>query len=203
MRKRIRRPLLAAMACVSAPGDQAAPVAPPASWRETDSARVAGAAAQPTGAVERNAPVEFDADYWRRLGDTTLIRLLDQAVGGNLDVRAAQARLRTARAERTRAVLDLTPSAEFNSGFTRRRFATASFPGATGTLPDESIWDAGFDAAWEVDLFGRVQHGVRARSALADASRENLRGTLVAVAAELARSYFDLRGAQEQLAVAR
>lgn len=203
MRRLLLLSLLGLGACVSAPGYRAAPVAIPERWRETDSVRAA-AAVQPAARAEAaNDPVEFDAEYWRRLGDTTLLRLLDEALGGNFDLRAAQARLRTARAERSRAALDLTPETAFNGGFTRRRFSSSSFPGTSGQLPDESVWDAGFDAAWEVDLFGRVQHSVRARSALVDASREDLRGVTVSLAAELARAYFDLRGAQEQLAVAR
>jgi NodT family efflux transporter outer membrane factor (OMF) lipoprotein len=65
------------------------------------------------------------------------------------------------------------------------------------------VWDAGFDAAWEVDLFGRLRHGVQAQNAFVAAAREDLRDVLVSLTAELARTYFELRGAQEQLAVAQ
>jgi outer membrane protein TolC len=188
-------------ACVGAPAYVPPPVTMPAAYRESDPARSwAGEPMAPE--AKGNEPVSFDTEYWRRLGDTTLIRLIEEAVGSNLDVRAAQARVRAARAARTRAVLDLTPDAFVSGGYTRRRLAGATFPGLSGRLPDEDIWDAGFDAAWEVDLFGRLRHNVRAQDALVAASREDLRGVLVSLSAELARSYFELRGAQDQLAVA-
>jgi NodT family efflux transporter outer membrane factor (OMF) lipoprotein len=87
-------------------------------------------------------------------------------------------------------------------GYTRQRLAGATFPIGSGTFPDQDIWDAGFDASWEVDLFGRVRRGVQARGALVGAAEQDLRDVRVSLAAELARVYFELRGAQEQLAVA-
>jgi NodT family efflux transporter outer membrane factor (OMF) lipoprotein len=63
------------------------------------------------------------------------------------------------------------------------------------------LWDVGFDASWEVDMFGRVGRSVKAQSALAESSGYGLEDVQVTVAAEVARTYFDLRGAQRQLAV--
>jgi outer membrane protein, multidrug efflux system len=189
-------------ACMGAPAYRPPPVTVPSAYRETGAA---GIAAQPSPSTEPdrpNDPVEFDAGFWKKLGDTTLTRLTEEAIRANLDVRAAQARVRQARAARSRAVLDLTPEGIVSGGYTRRRFASAAFPGASGRLPDENIWDAGFDAAWEVDLFGRLRSNVRAQDAFVAVSREDLRGVLVALTAELARAYFELRGAQDQLAVA-
>jgi multidrug efflux system outer membrane protein len=200
---------LALTACVAAPAYQPAPVVLPAEFRETDPARATAApAAAPAARVREpiaaNDPVEFDTDFWRGLGDTTLTRLMDEAVRSNLDVGAAQARVQEARAERERAVLELaTPDAYVTGGYTRRRFAAAGFPGAVGRFPDEDFWDTGFDAAWELDVFGRLRHNVQARGALVAATGEDLRGVLVSLTAELARNYFELRGAQEQLEVAR
>jgi len=202
MRKAFPLILLVLAACMGAPAYQPSPVALPAAYRETGPERTA---AIPLSAARRsggNDPVNFDTEFWRRLGDTTLTRLTDEALRANLDVRAAQARVRGARAVRARAVLDLTPDAVVGGGYTRRRFASASFPGASGRLPDQDIWDAGFDAAWEIDLFGRLRQNVRAQNAFVAVSQEDLRGVLVTLTAELARSYFELRGAQEQLAVA-
>lgn len=141
-------------------------------------------------------------EYWRALGDTTLNRLLDRALQGNLDVEAAQARIRGARATRVGAALDFVPTVTAVGGYTRQRIAGASFPITNGAFPDQDIWDAGFDAAWELDVFGRIRRGVQARGALVGAAEEELRNVRVSLAAELARVYFELRGAQEQLAVA-
>jgi outer membrane protein, multidrug efflux system len=142
-------------------------------------------------------------EYWRALRDTTLVRLLEQGLGANFDVRVAEARIRGARAVRTEARLDFVPTVTAAAGYTRQRIAGASFPVGGGSFPDQDIWDAGFDASWELDLFGRIRRGVQARGALVGAAEEDLRNVQVSLAAELARVYFELRGAQEQLAVSQ
>jgi NodT family efflux transporter outer membrane factor (OMF) lipoprotein len=65
------------------------------------------------------------------------------------------------------------------------------------------LWDVGFDASWELDIFGRVGRTVEAQGALAESSEHGLDDVQVSVAAEVARTYFDLRGGQRQLAVAQ
>ncbi len=158
------------------------------------------------GAVARRdpaAPARVSDGAWRELGDTTLTRLVDQALGANLDIRAAEARLRGARAARAGATLDLAPTVTFGGGYTRQRLSSAIFPIGASSFPDQDIWDAGFDASWELDLFGRVRRSVQAQGALVQLAREDLRDVQVSLVAEVARSYFDLRGAQEQLGVAQ
>ena len=95
------------------------------------------------------------------------------------------------------------PTVTAIGGYTRQRIAGATFPIGNGSFPDQDIWDAGFDASWELDVFGRIRRGVQARGALVGAAEEDLRNIRVSLAAELARVYFELRGAQEQLAVAQ
>ncbi|HSB54915.1 MAG TPA: TolC family protein, partial [Gemmatimonadales bacterium] len=196
---------LLALAGCAAPAYRAPVVPLPASFRETsDASRTAPV----TGAAAEAAPgpavaAEVSLESWQQLGDTTLSRLLRDVVSANLDVRSAQARLREARAARTRSALDLTPSATVAGGYTRQRLSSATFPNASGTFPDQDVWDAGFDASWELDLFGRLRRTVQAQGALVDAAHEDLRNLQVVLAAELARTYFELRGAQEQLEVAR
>ncbi len=140
---------------------------------------------------------------WEQLGDTTLNRLIDEAVQANPDVQSAAARVRGARAARLNAALDFAPTVTVAGGYTRQRLASASFPiGGGGAFPDQDIWDAGFDASWELDLFGRVRKNVRAQGQYIEAAREDLRDVRVTLSAEVARAYFELRGAQERLAVA-
>lgn len=140
---------------------------------------------------------------WEQLGDSTLSRLVAEVLRANPDVQSATARVRGARAARLSATLDFVPTVTAAGGYTRQRLAAASFPiGGGGAFPDQNIWDAGFDASWEVDLFGRVRKNVKGQGQLVDAAREDLRNVQVTLAAEIARAYFELRGAQEQLAVA-
>jgi multidrug efflux system outer membrane protein len=190
-------------ACASAAAYRQPEVEIPTAFRERlDSLAppVAAPAAVPVVAPDTVTPV---GEYWRALGDSTLNRLLDQALSGNLDVEAAQARIRGARAVKLEATLDFVPTVTAVGGYTRQRLSGSTFPIGNGTFPDQDIWDAGFDASWELDLFGRIRRGVQARGALVGAAEEELRDIRVSLAAELARVYFELRGAQEQLAVAQ
>ncbi len=189
-------------ACASTAAYRAPQVEIPAAFRERlDSLAppVASAARVPVVAGDTAAV----AEYWRALGDTTLDRLLEQALRGNLDVEVARARIRGARAAKLGASLDFVPTVTAVGGYTRQRLAGATFPIGNGTFPDQDIWDAGFDASWELDVFGRIRRGVQARGALVGAAEEELRDVRVSLGAEVARVYFELRGAQEQLAVAR
>jgi outer membrane protein, multidrug efflux system len=217
-------------ACAGAPGYRSSDVAVPPAFREGtvdttrspaeqmpprpafDSTAPEGAAADsvvppavpaPAPAAVDGAPADHSA-YWRTLGDSTLDRLIGEVIRANLDVRAAAARVRGARAARFEAALDFVPTVTVAGGYTRQRLASATFPiGESGAFPDQDIWDGGFDASWELDLFGRVRRSVQAQGALVGAASEDLRDVQVSLASEVARTYFELRGAQERLGVAR
>src|SRR3989449_888164 len=199
MRSAILLGFLALYGCASAPGYRSTAVRPPASFRGmTDADR----AARPTFTAPADS-AGVPSDYWEQLGDSTLSRLMREVPRANLDVRAARARVSAARSERVRSVLDLTPSATASAGYARQRLSSASFPGVSGVFPDQSVWAAGLDASWDLDVFGRIRHSVQAQGALVGAAEEGLRDVQVSLTAELAAAYFELRGAQEQLQVAR
>ncbi len=180
--------------CAGAPGYRAPEVTLPAAFRETRDTIVE---------TRIDSGTAVSAATWSELRDTTLTRLMNEVARSNLDVLAAEARVRGARSARTETAFDLAPTVTFAGGYTRQRLAGATFPIGTGTFPDQDIWDAGFDASWELDLFGRVRRNVQARGAFVSATQEDLRDINVSLTAELARAYFELRGTQEQLAVAR
>jgi outer membrane protein, multidrug efflux system len=154
-------------------------------------------------AIDTDGAPAASPALWRALGDATLERLVAEALAANPDLRAADARVRAARAVRSEARLDLRPSVTASSGYTRQRVSSALVPGAGGSLPDQDLWDAGLNLSWEVDVFGRGRRTLRGRGALVDAAEEDVRDVRVLLAAEVARAYFDLRGAQDRLAVAR
>jgi outer membrane protein, multidrug efflux system len=209
--------VLALSGCASAPGYRSPVVTVPASFREMgDSGRTTSAAAAPaylaTRATEgtpadpsdRGDRAVVPSDYWNQLGDTALSRLIGAVQSGNLDVRAARARVSAARSDRVRAALELTPSTLVSGSYSRQRIASATFPGFTGgVFPDQNVWDAGVSASWDLDIFGRIRQSVQAQGALVGAAQEELRDVQVSLTAELAQAYFELRGAQEQLDVAR
>jgi multidrug efflux system outer membrane protein len=142
------------------------------------------------------------ASIWATVGDSTLERLIVEALSGNHDVQVAVARIREARAARVRTALDLAPVITAGGGYARQRFATATFPGATGTLPDQDLWDAGLRLSWDIDVFGAGRRSLRGRSELVAAAAEDLKEVQVLLVAEIADTYFALRGAQDRLAVA-
>lgn len=161
------------------------------------------AMAAPVAAQDAGQPAASPVAFWQSVGDTTLERLIGDALAANRDLRAVEARVREARAVRTESALDLAPVVTASAGYSRQRLASASFPGAGGTLPDQDVWDAGLQMSWEVDVFGRLRSSLRGRSALVASAEEDVRDVQVLLAAEVARAYYDLRGAQERLDVAR
>ena len=199
MRSAILLAFVALHGCASAPGYRSSAAALPAAYRETTPAV---APAPPGSYVVSADSTAVSSDYWEQLGDTTLSRLIREVPRANQDVQAARARLSAARSDRVRTVLDLTPSATIAGSYARQRLSSASFPGF-GTFPDQNIWDAGVNASWDLDVFGQLRHNVQAQGAFVGAAQEQLRDVQVTLSAELAGAYFELRGAQEQLLVAR
>jgi len=78
----------------------------------------------------------------------------------------------------------------------------APLPGSKGS-PAYNLYQFGFDASWEIDIWGRVRRSVEAATALSDASREDRNAILLSARAELARDYIDLRSTQALLQIAR
>ncbi len=148
------------------------------------------------------SPASLDiAAFWTRFGDPQLDRLVDAALRHNNDLKAALATLNAARAQRRLTRFDQLPTASVGGGYTKQQQSEdLQLPGAPRTT---EIVDAGFDVTWELDFFGRVRRSVEASTADLAAAESNLRNAQVLLAANVARSYFELRGAQDQLGVAR
>ena len=142
-------------------------------------------------------PVE--AVWWRNFQDPVLDGLVSRALTGNLDLKAAGDRVRSARALFADARLDRYPRITSDASYARSDEQAVGF--TKNPVNIESA-DIGFDAAWEIDLFGRVRHGVEAAAADAEAAAADARDAQVTVAAEVVRNYFELRGAQARQAVA-
>jgi multidrug efflux system outer membrane protein len=140
------------------------------------------------------------ARFWTRFDDATLTRLVGDSLSANHDLRIALARLNEARALRGAARLDLGPTITAGAGYIDQRLATSQ--AGDGTRDVEG-YNAGFDAFWELDFFGRNRRALEASNADLQAAEAMLQDAQVSVAAELSRSYFELRGNQQRLAVAR
>jgi multidrug efflux system outer membrane protein len=146
------------------------------------------------------APV---AEFWRSFDDPELTHLVEGALASNTDLRAGLARLDAARALAGLSRFDYLPTVTAGADYTKSRASADQAPGVPRDQRDAELYSGGFDAFWELDLFGRVRRNAQASRADADAAAADLRAMQVSVAAETARTYFELRGQQEQLRVAR
>jgi multidrug efflux pump len=138
--------------------------------------------------------------WWRGFHDNTLNQLVAQALAHNHDLRVATARVREARALRSETAFDRYPTVTTQAAYTRQRASEALAP--TGNR-NVDLYDVGFDASWELDFFGRVRRSIEASSAAVEAAEASRQDVIVSLLAEVARNYFELRGAQNRLAVAR
>lgn len=157
----------------------------------------------PTLAAANAAPVTgepFDAAWWEQFGDPVLDELVERSLEGDLDLAIAAARVTEARAYLAGARRDLWPGAAVDASRSERHAQQPGF--GSGRLRIDS-YEVGPSMFWELDLFGRVRRGVEASAADADAALADLRDAQVLVAAEVARTYVELRGAQKRSSVAR
>jgi NodT family efflux transporter outer membrane factor (OMF) lipoprotein len=150
---------------------------------------------------------EGEADFqrwWSLLGDPMLDSLMDRAVEGNLDLREAVARIEESRARLGIAKGERVPDLDSIGGVQRQRLSENLAGAVAPPLErEDTIHSAGFDAFWEVDVWGRVRRSVESAAASEEASIESYRDILVSLYAEVARSYVDVRTLQQRLTYAR
>lgn len=204
--RRIFIGLTGVLTACGTPAYRASEVPVPATYSVPAGSTVTSAAQVAAAPVSENVHVSAalaSTPLWDAIADTTLISLVREAQRANMDVRIAEARLTGARAVHKLASLDLLPTVTGTGTTFRTQQSIVQTPGALSQLPAQNLWDVGFDASWEVDIFRRVNRNVRGASALAEATQHSLEDVQVSVAAEVGRTYFDMRGAQRQLAVAQ
>jgi multidrug efflux system outer membrane protein len=174
-------PLLAACAGPNPPVPPGASVTPPAAWRTN---------AGPTSPIERL--------WWRQFGDPVLAMLVERAIANNPDVSLAAARVREARAQEHLARSQLFPSLDLGIGVSDARsvtpFGTANEAGAVQPL---------FQAAYELDLFGRVDRQVEAARQSTLSAEAAAVAAALSVAAATASGYITLRALDARLAIVR
>lgn len=146
---------------------------------------------------------EVERDFWKRFNDPQLDALIEEALVANHDVRIALARLREARALRGEARLDFAPTVTESASKVDARASERQSPPASGLSRNQDYYETSFDAVWELDFFGRTRRNVEAASAQVQAAEANVYDAQVSVTAEVARNYFELRGAQARLQVAQ
>lgn len=162
----------------------------PVQWGSAETAPVTEKAAE---------PIELSR-WWERLDDPILDGLIEQAVAGNLDVAAAKARIRQARAEYRQAGGALLPSIDASGSASRAR-SSSSTSMRSGDVSTQ--YKAGFDASWELDIFGQNRRALEAARYGLDAAEYDLRSTLLTMVGDIASNYVELRGYEARIDLAR
>ena len=145
------------------------------------------------------------ADWWTHLGDATLNDLERQALAANPNIAVAEARLRQARAGLRLQRANQAPSANVSALYAHARIPGIDLGGQGGSADASAIdlYNLGFDASWEVDLFGGKRRQVEAARAQAQAAQANVADAQVSLTADVANAYVALRDRQQRIALAQ
>lgn len=200
--------------CAMGPDHRPAEPQAPADW----SAWHGGSQAL-LGTERTVAPTAVASGDWKAFNDPLLDRLQARALEANHDLQGAAVRFAQSRVQRTATAAQQAPQLNASGSVNRQR---QSETGAATRMIDAlgssvsnrdqlirtlsepyNLYQVGFDASWEIDLWGRVRRSIEASDADAGASAALLRQTQLSVQAEVARNYFELRGAQRELRLAR
>jgi NodT family efflux transporter outer membrane factor (OMF) lipoprotein len=148
------------------------------------------------------SPAEPQSSWWRAFRDPMLDRLVEAAMAANTDIASSVARLGAARAILRGYRADQGPTGSLGAGYSRSlpsfaQFGFSSFPGIA--LKDFDLYQADFDASWEIDIFGGQRRAVEAASGQAKAALADIADIRLSVAAETAEAYLELRRQQSRL----
>jgi NodT family efflux transporter outer membrane factor (OMF) lipoprotein len=138
------------------------------------------------------------AAWWKSLHDPELDHLIETGLTNSPDIRAAQARLRQSRAGLREQQDNELPKTSASAAYLHAHLPSSSF--GIGSI---GVYDIGFDATWEVDLFGGTRRAIEAASAEASAVDADLADTHVQLSAEIAQAYVGLRDQQQRIALVR
>ncbi|MBN1845444.1 MAG: efflux transporter outer membrane subunit [Sedimentisphaerales bacterium] len=133
--------------------------------------------------------------WWTLFNDPVLTGLVEEAFRSNLDLQIAAARIRQARASRAMAASGLGPTVDVSGSYRRSQTGGSQ-------NPTVNQYQAGFDAGWEIDIFGGVRREWEAADAELQSAVENQRDVRITLAAEVARNYIELRTYQQRIAIA-
>lgn len=144
-----------------------------------------------------------DVAWWRQFKDPLLNGMIARALRYNRDLHAVQANLRQARELFLQSGLDLFPVVPARASYITQNRSIGILNGLTFVPRELSLFSVGFDAFWELDVFGRVRRNIESRGAEVEAQNAGYRDLMVSLISEVARNYFIVRGLQNQAAVAR
>jgi outer membrane protein, multidrug efflux system len=198
--------------CVMGPNFQRPGTTPPPTWP--------GVTAAPADVPSKPVARAYDGrQWWSVFKDPILDDLVDEAVRQNLDLQTAALRIEEARAQRGSAAAQGKPSVSgmglggrqrssenglasaLTGGASQQAGSSTGAAAAPAPSPYSDLFQVGFDATWELDLWGKARRGVEAADANIVAAEQARGNAQISLTAEVARTYLSLRGAQRQRAI--
>jgi len=169
------------------------------------------AAGVPSASAASSAPAVDLAQWWRALKDPELDSLIERAIRANPDIEIALARLQETRYQVAAMTSAILPEVGVGGGGAHgtgsdlaRGRAPQTLVSAENTPRSGQIQQiVGFDAGWEIDLFGKYRREIEAAKYDAQAAAWTRNAILISAVADVARSYVDMRGLQMRLAIMR
>jgi NodT family efflux transporter outer membrane factor (OMF) lipoprotein len=148
------------------------------------------------------------AAWWKNFHDAELDSLIERAAKSNLDLKIAQARVREARAHYRMTAANFGPTVDAGGSYARQRQSENqpvlnAFPALPSSAYENNVYQAGFDASWEIDVFGGTRRATESAKAQVAVANFGERETLVTLLGEVARNYVEARGYQRRLEIAR
>jgi len=145
-------------------------------------------------------------EWWKLFHDAELDSLIERAIVANLDLRIAESRVRQARAQQGFAEADFWPTLNASGSYARQKQSQnqpilGSLPNSSNIPFENDVYKAGFDASWEIDIFGGKRRALETANAELAAMEYGRRDVQVSLLSEVARYYSLTRGAQRQLAI--
>ncbi len=144
-----------------------------------------------------------ETKWWNLFNDKQLTDLVNQTLKHNFSLKIAQLNIEEARALYLQTALNLAPIVSSHANFTDQERSVGALNNRSFVPRGLKLYNVGFDAQWELDIFGRVRRSVEASNDEVDVQDATLRDLSVSLVAEVARNYFELRGLQLQLDVAK
>src|SRR5262245_3835619 len=144
-----------------------------------------------------------NAKWWEQFGDPVLDRHIEDALRGNLEIRAAAARVDRFLGQLATTRSQFFPQIGYGAQVSANRASTVGHPPAPGIDPTYNLYQASLNASWQIDLFGRVRRETEAAQAQVYASEQGRRGVILSIVALTAAGYVGLRALDRQLEIAR
>lgn len=143
----------------------------------------------------------INVQWWDVFNDPLLTKYIEQSAINNKDVQIALANISRARAVRRESGGALLPTLDGNADGARSKSSSANSSFNSGEI--RNVYDAGFDASWQLDIFGGNRRGVEASNARLGAAMASYNNVLLSTYSEVARNYYEARGYQKRIAITK